>query len=666
MNKLDMKLTDIIKGNIEKISKIFPNVVVESDKGISIDFELLKQELSNDIVEGNKEKYQLTWPGKKEAILNANTPINKTLRQIREKSINFDNTQNIYIEGDNLEVLKILQESYLNKIKCIYIDPPYNTGNNFIYNDKFNKNIEKELIASSQMDEQGNKLITNNLSNGRFHSDWLSMIYSRLKLARNLLSNDGIIFVSIDSNELVNLIKICDIIFGESNRIGIISTINNLKGRSDSEFFATCNEFLIVYAKNKESTSITGFEIESDEIDNDYKFQDEISKYKPIGFRKTGNGWRREDRPYMYYPVIFKDGIFNTVSREEYNKIFNDKLSSFNDNFINELMQKYEDLGYKFILPKDEKGNFGRWRWGLETFYSEKDINLCFNNAGNLCTKMRATIINGIIRKKSAKTLWYKPEYDTGTGSRILKNLFNNKNYFDNPKSLIYIKDILKICTSDNDIILDFFSGSATTAHSVMQLNAEDGGNRKFIMVQLPEKCEEKSEAYKNGYKTICDIGEERIRRAAKKIKEETNADIDYGFRVYKVDSSNMKDVYYKPNDLEQSQLKMFETNIKEDRTTDELLTQVILDLGLTLDLNIEKKMIGNNKVYYVAGNSLVACFDDNIDINIVDEICKSKPYKVVFKDNAFKYDNDKINLQENFKKLLPERANDTGFINIL
>ena len=666
MNKLDMQSTDIAKDNIEKIAQMFPNVVVESDKGTTIDFDMLKQELSKDIVEIGKEKYQLTWPGKKEAIVNANTPINKTLRPIKEKSVNFDDTKNIYIEGDNLEVLKILQESYLNKIKCIYIDPPYNTGNDFIYNDNFKKNGNEELVESGQVDEQGNKLITNNLSNGRFHSDWLSMIYSRLKLARNLLSNDGIVFISIDSNELVNLIKIGDMIFGESNRVGIISTINNLKGRSDSEFFATCNEFLIVYAKNKESASITGFEIESDEIDNDYKFQDDISKYKPIGFRKTGNGWKREDRPYMYYPVIFRDGIFNTVSRDEYNKIYNAESNSFNDNFMNELMQKYENLGYKFILPKDEKGNFGRWRWGLETFYSEKDINLCFNNAGSLCTKMRATIEDGSVRMKSAKTLWYKPEYDTGSGSKVLKSLFDNKNYFDNPKSLIYINDILKICTSDNDIILDFFSGSATTAHSVMQLNAEDGGNRRYIMVQLPEICEEKTEAYKDGFRTICDLGEERIRRATKKIKEETNADIDYGFRVYKVDSSNMKDVYYKPNELKQSELRLFETNIKEDRTPDDLLTQVILDLGLTLDLKVEEKMIGNNKVYYVAGNSLVACFDDRIDINIVDEICKCEPYKVVFKDSSFENDNDKINLQEKFKKLLPDRANDIDFINIL
>ena len=666
MNKLDMESKNIVNENIQKISELFPNVIVESDTGKTIDFDLLKQELSKDIVEGVKEKYQLTWPGKKEAIVNANTPSKNTLRPLKEKSVNFDNTQNIYIEGDNLEVLKILQESYLNKIKCIYIDPPYNTGNDFIYNDKFKKDIDEELLESGQVDEEGNRMVTNNQSNGRFHSDWLSMMFSRLKLARNLLSDSGIIFVSIDSNELVNLVKILDMIFGESNKLGIISTINNLKGRSDSEFFATCNEFLVVYAKNREKASIKGFEIDNEEIDNDYKYEDEISKYKPIGFRKTGNGWKREDRPYMYYPVIEKNGIYNTVSKGEYYKIYDVNQKVFDDEFVSKLKEKYEKQGYKFILPEDENGNCGRWRWGIETFYAEKDINLCFNNSGSLCTKMRATIENGSIRMKSAKTLWYKPEYDTGTGSKIFKNIFENQNYFDNPKSLLYIYDILKICSENNDIVLDFFSGSATTAHAVMQLNSEDNGNRKYIMVQLPEKCEENSEAYKNGYKTICDIGEERIKKAGAKIKEETNADIDYGFRVYKVDSTNMKDVYYMPNELEQGNLSEFESNIKEDRTTDDLLTQVILDLGLSLDLKIEENMIGKNKVYYVAGNSLVACFDDKIDIDIVDEICKCEPYKVVFKDSAFKTDNDKINLEERFKKILPQRANDKGFINIL
>lgn len=653
MNKLDMESKDIVKDNLEYIKERFPEAITEENGELRINPDSLIQSLSSVIIDDKKEKYELTWPGKKQAIVEGNTRTTKTLRPLKDKSVDFDKTENIYIEGDNLEALKILQESYLNKIKCIYIDPPYNTGNDFIYNDNFDKSTKEELVESGQIDELGNRLVTNNTSNGRFHSDWLSMMYSRLKLARNLLTKDGLIFISIDANEVVNLVKICDMIFGESNRLGIISTVNNLKGRSDSEFFATCNEFLVVYCKNKNEASIKGFEIESEEIDNDYKFEDEISKYKPVGFRKTGNGWKREDRPYMYYPVLEKNGCFDTVEMDEYKKIYNPSTNSFDDELVDKLRNKYEELGYNFILPKDENGNLGRWRWGLETFFAEKDINLVLNNSGSLCTKMRATIEDGSVRMKSAKTLWYKPEYDTGSGSKILKNLFNGKDYFDNPKSLIYINDILKICTSDNDIILDFFSGSATTAHSILNLNSIDKKNRQFIMIQLPELCNENSEAYKDGYRTICDIGEERIRRAAKKIKEETNADIDYGFRVYKIDESNMKDEFYMtPDKISQEQIRLFEDNIKDDRTPEDLLTQVILNLGLKLDLPIEEKDMCGNKVYDVDDGELLACFDNNVSIDIIEEIAKINPRQVVFRDSSFATDQDKVNFEERLKRL--------------
>lgn len=653
MNKLDMESKDIVKDNLEYIKERFPEAVTEENGELRINPDSLIQSLSSVIIDDKKEKYELTWPGKKQAIVEGNTRTTKTLRPLKDKSVDFDKTENIYIEGDNLEALKILQESYLNKIKCIYIDPPYNTGNDFIYNDNFDKSTKAELVESGQIDELGNRLVTNNTSNGRFHSDWLSMMYPRLKLARNLLTKDGLIFISIDANEVVNLVKICDMIFGESNRLGIISTVNNLKGRSDSEFFATCNEFLVVYCKNKNEASIKGFEIESEEIDNDYKFEDEISKYKPVGFRKTGNGWKREDRPYMYYPVLEKNGCFDTVEMDEYKKIYNPSTNSFDDELVDKLRNKYEELGYNFILPKDENGNLGRWRWGLETFFAEKDINLVLNNSGSLCTKMRATIEDGSVRMKSAKTLWYKPEYDTGSGSKILKNLFNGKDYFDNPKSLIYINDILKICTSDNDIILDFFSGSATTAHSVLNLNSIDKKNRQFIMIQLPELCNENSEAYKDGYRTICDIGEERIRRSAKKVKEETKADIDYGFRVYKVNDSNMKDEFYMtPDKISQEQIRLFEDNIKDDRTPEDLLTQVILNLGLKLDLPIEEKDMCGNKVYDVDDGELLACFDNNVSIDIIEEIAKINPRQVVFRDSSFATDQDKVNFEERLKRL--------------
>lgn len=616
MNKLDMESKDIVNENIQKISELFPNVIVESDTGKTIDFDLLKQELSKDIVEGIKEKYQLTWPGKKEAIVNANTPSKNTLRPVKEKSVDFDNTQNIYIEGDNLEVLKILQESYLNKIKCIYIDPPYNTGNDFIYNDKFKKDIDEELLESGQVDEEGNRMVTNNQSNGRFHSDWLSMMYPRLKLARNLLTDDGVIFISIDDNEIDNLLKISEEIFNKRNIEIFIWKKKGGAGNTE-KIIGVLTEYIVCCFKNKKPGSFN-----YQKINREYSYSDENGKYNLVSIEKTNLGIY--ERKTMQFEI---------VDPKTKNK----------------------------FLP----GENMRWTLGYEKVQSLINKNKLFFDYKNKKVKF----IKREEDYEASENVYYnlfENEGTLSTAKKSLELLFGNKEILDTPKPLELLRKILQISSKENSIILDFFSGSATTAHAVMQLNSEDNGNRKYIMVQLPEKCEENSEAYRNGYKTICEIGEERIRRAGAKIKEETNADIDYGFRVYKVDSTNMKDVYYMPNDLEQGNLSEFESNIKEDRTTDDLLTQVILDLGLSLDLKIEEKMIGKNKVYYVAGNSLVACFDDKIDIDIVDKICECEPYKVVFKDSAFKTDNDKINLEERFKKLLPKRANDSGFISIL
>ena len=620
MNKLDMESKDIVDENIQKISELFPNVIIESDTGKTIDFDMLKQELSKDIVEGVKEKYQLTWPGKKEAIVNANTPSKSTLRPLKEKSVDFDNTQNIYIEGDNLEVLKILQESYLNKIKCIYIDPPYNTGNDFIYNDKFKKDIDEELLESGQVDEEGNRMVTNNQSNGRFHSDWLSMIYPRLKLARNLLTDDGVIVISISDMEIDNLKKICNEIFGENNYCGDIIW-NSTKSVTNTALISVSHTYNLVYFKNMQYFIENRLEFRIPEDGEGFKNPDNDPRgpWKADPFQV--GGWRPNQQYEIKNPntgVIYKP---------------NEGCSWKND------YSKFEEL--------------------------MKDNRIVFGKNGDSAPQRKRFMSEALERGKVVKTIWDDVETTTN-GTMLLKKLFNNVSLFDNPKPLGFMKRILQLCTNKDSIILDFFSGSATTAHAVLDLNLINNEKRKYILVQLPEKCDEKSIAYKNGYKTICEIGEERIRRAGKKIKEETNADIDYGFRVYKTDTTNMKDVYYIPNDLEQGDLLELELNIKEDRTTDDLLTQVILDLGLTLDLNIEEKMIGKNKVYYVAGNSLVACFDDKIDIDIVDKICECKPYKVVFKDSAFKTDNDKINIEERFKKLLPQRANDSGFINIL
>ena len=542
---------DRVSENIKRIGELFPNCLTETkdENGqarLSIDFDQLRQELSRDIVEGQEERYQFTWPGKRNAIRMANAPATGTLHPCRKESVDFDKTQNLYIEGDNLQVLKLLREDYLGKIKLIYIDPPYNTGKSFVYNDNFSQSVKEYAKNCCLTDADGNGLPANSESDGRFHTEWMNMIYPRLKVAKDLLSRDGVMFISIDHNEVNNLIKIGDEIFGEQNRVGIISTINNLKGRSDDAFFATCNEFLIVYARSASALKIGGFELDEEEIDKDYDKQDETSCYKLIGFRKTGNAWKREERPLMFYPVLCKSGEFSTATDEELKQIYDRNTDTFNDSFVARITAKYEQDGFAVLWPKSDAGEFGRWRWGVQTFLEQKDFNLEINGAGKLCTKMRATLEDGSVRLKSAKTLWYKPEYDTGSSARILARLFGKTDLFENPKSLTYMKDILRIATEKDCVVLDFFSGSATMAHAVMQLNAEDGGQRKFIMVQIPEETDEKSEARKAGYKNICEIGKERIRRAGKEIREEMTLKspsgkaerdfLDVGFRVLKLE----------------------------------------------------------------------------------------------------------------------------------
>lgn len=620
IHKLDMKSKDIVEDNISKISKLFPDCVSEG----KIDFDMLKQELSKDIIEDGKERYQLTWVGKKEAIVNANTPCNKTLRPLRKKSVDFDNTKNIYIEGDNLEVLKILQESYLNKIKCIYIDPPYNTGNDFIYNDKFVN--ENELTESGQTDEYNNKLITNSESNGRFHSSWLSMMYSRLKLARNLLKNDGVIFISIDDNELANLKRLCDEIFGENNFIGCFTRATGTTTGQDGNKIGSSLDYCLTYSKS-ENFSLTGIELDEKDLKR-FTEKDEKGVYSSLQLRKTGNADRKEDRPNMFYPIVAPDG--------------------------------------SQVYPFGPTNYLSRWRVAKNTFEQLCNDNMIIWKEGK---NEENIVVDGYKKSKWIPYVKYYAEGRTKQVSNLLQNidgnkkasielkeLFESKNIFSNPKPTEFIKLLLQISNfEENDIILDFFSGSGTTGHAVMKYNSTNNLNIRFMMIQIPEKCDETTEAFKSGYKNICELGEERIKRAGKKIKEETNVEIDYGFRVYKIDSSNMQDVYYAPTDLQQSQLNMFESNIKEDRTPEDLLTQVILDLGLTLDLSIEERKIINNNVYFVENNSLVACFDDTIDINIVDEICKCNPLKIVFKESSFKTDSGKINIFERIKKLSSE-----------
>lgn len=640
VNKLDMKSANIVSVNIEKIGELFPNVVKEG----KIDFNALKQELTNDLIDEKKEKYQLTWRGKKEALLNANANITETLRPEREKSVEFDNTENIYIEGDNLEVLKILQESYLNKIKMIYIDPPYNTGKDFVYRDNFYSDESTELEESGQVDKYGNRLVTNNTGDGKYHSNWLNMIYPRLKIARNLLQKDGVIFISIDDNEYSNLKKVCDEIFGENNYIDTfyLQVRYTNKSLNEKDDFQKVMEQVLLYAKDKSEFKPKKPTTEYDISNFKYKIT-ELTKGvevelggKKVEIFKPGEYEIVEETPSMTgLKATWASG--SVLKGNTSGKFFDKQLSPRKEiDGLNVLYKVYgigeDGIGYRYFTgPKKETATKGQFYSGIPLDRVEE-----INNGGSL---KEHSIVN-----------YYDFSGDFG-------NIRNegNVDFRAGKKPVKMLKMFLDFIPSDDFICLDFFSGSASTAHAVMQKNAEDNGNRKFIMVQIPEPISEDQDYYRAGFKNICEIGEERIRRSAKKIKEDTDADIDYGFRVYKVDSSNMKDVYYEPSKLNQTQLNMFESNIKEDRTSEDLLTQVILDLGLTLDLSIEERNILNNKVYFVAGNSLVACFDNQINIDILNQICEVKPLKVVFRESSFRNDSDKINAYERIKKLSPE-----------
>lgn len=638
MSDLKMHTANLVAKNIEKLTALFPNCITETrnEQGEiikGVDFDLLRQELSDVLVEGEQERYTLNWVGKKESILAANAPIAKTLRPCREESVNFDTTENLFIEGDNLDALKLLQENYLGKVKMIYIDPPYNTGKDFIYSDNFAENTEEFLIRSNQIDEDGNRLIANTESNGRFHSDWLSMMYSRLRLARNLLTDDGVIFISIDDNEQANLKRICDEIFGEGNFVAELPTIMNLKGNNDEFGFSGTHEHTLVYIKNKNGAVLGQLLI--DEEDLDEWQEDEYGLYKQgANLKATGVNAPREKRPNLFFPIFI----------DENNKIYITE--------DNELPKS--TLSITTLYPTTNSQDMS-WRWSKHKFLkSMGDIIITRNDDSiSLYKKQRPTI--GDLPSKKPKTIFYKPEYSSGNGTAQLKKLFNKK-IFNNPKPIDLLLDFLQIGLKQNDLILDFFAGSGTTAHAVMQLNAEDDGNRKFICVQLPEKTDEKSEAFKAGYSTIAEITKERIRRAGSQILQnlDENKSLDVGFRVLKIDSSNMKDIYYQPEQYDKTMLDQMVSHIKEDRTAEDLLFQVMLDWGIELSLPIERKTIDGSEVYFVAGNTLVACFD-KFTMNVVDEIAKVKPLRVVSTELAIMHDQDKTNIKERFKQLSPD-----------
>lgn len=620
MDKLKMHTPNKADENFKKLAALFPNAVTETinENGEvvrAIDKDILMQEISCTVVDGNEERYQFTWPDKKKSVLLANAPIAKTLRPCREESVGKDGTpggfdsENLYIEGDNLEVLKLLQETYLGKIKMIYIDPPYNTGNDFVYEDDFAQSTEEYLANSGQYDEKGNRLVPNTESNGRFHTDWLNMIYPRLKLAKDLLSEDGAIFISIDDNELENLKKICEEVFGEINYVANIVWKHTQQSKNDELHFSRQYNHNLCYAKNK--LLLKNFYFERTEEDNkNYSNPDG----DPKGMWRSGDVRSPNYRKTLCYNIIAPNGN---------------------------------------VIAPPANG----WRWSEESVKEKIAV-------GEIKFK---DDYSGIIRKiylcdqpgRTPENLWEGNRFGTTRqAAAMIKDLFDGKQVFDTPKPIELIMSMMSILVDSGNIVLDFFSGSATTAHAVMKYNAEKSSNCKFIMVQLPEETDEKSEAYKAGYKNICEIGKERIRRAGKKIKEEsplTTQNLDIGFRVLKCDTSNMKDVYYSPADYEAGLFDFMTDNIKEDRTPEDLLFQVMLDLGIELSSKIEETVIAGKKVFDVADGFLIACFDAEVNDETIKAIAQKEPYYFVMSDSSLANDSVATNFEQIFATYSPD-----------
>ena len=651
MDTLKMHSLDGVQRNIELIGKLFPNAITEVKRDgkveHAIDFDVLRQELSGSIVEGREERYQFTWPDKKKAMLAANAPITATLRPVVADSVGKDGTpggfdsENLYIEGDNLEVLKLLQETYLGKVKMIYIDPPYNTGNDFVYEDDFAQSTEDYMGNSGQYDEEGNRMVTNTESNGRFHTDWLNMIYPRLKLAKDLLAEDGVIFISIDDNEIENSLKVCSEVFGKENYLACFPRVTKKAGKT-TEAIARNHDYLLSYAKS----SAVKLYLPS-HTDDGFKFSDEFidtrGKYK---LNQTLDYDSLQYSASLDYPITVKGKTF------------------------------YPGQSYEKYLER-QKGNHARadwaWRWSKELFeFGLKNGFIVIKDYESHSRIYTKTYQNcKIVKKGNGFQLEYMERTKAISTLEFIENEYSNDNskknitqvfdaaVFDYSKPVELLKTITSYATSTSDVVLDFFSGSATTAHAVMKLNAEDGGHRKFIMVQLPEKTDEKSEAYKAGYKNICEIGKERIRRAGRKIKEDAGltapTDLDIGFRCLRLDESNMKPVYYTPEETQQQDLFSLVDNVKSDRTPEDLLFQVMLDLGVLLSSPIEATEIAGKKVFNVADGFLLACFDHDVTEETVKAIAQMKPYYAVFRDSSMANDSVATNFDQIFETYSPE-----------
>ena len=635
MDKMKFETPDMTAENIEKIAELFPNCVTEmrDENGKikhGINFEMLKQMLSPDVVDGD-ECYEFTWVGKKASIAEANRPIRKTLRPCPEESKDWDTTENLYIEGDNLEVLKLLQESYLGKVKMIYIDPPYNTGNDFISADDFMRSQQEENEQMGMYDEDENRLFKNTDSNGRFHSDWCSMMYSRLMLARNLLTDDGVIFISIDDNEQANLKKVCDEIFGEANYIVEMINITGASQNGEGVKIQKNTESCLVYAKNYNLCTPNKVDKADESLRN--------LNDSPTAFIT---------RPEMGYTIYYNPQTKDIKAVKDYDKT---KIETNDEKQVYTNDLQLINSGYVPIRPGYRSGLLNRWRWSIETFNERIDEIVINRNQDKYAVYFKQKGYN------PPKNIL---NYTVGTSE--IKLLFNDNKVFDFPKSTKLLQYLISVGTDPNSLILDFFSGSATTAHAVMKFNAEDGGHRKFIMVQLPEPCDEKSEAYKAGYKNICEIGKERIRRAGEKIKAESGLvaqNLDVGFRVLKLADSNMKDVYYAADEYMQSNLLDMVSNIKDDRNDLDLLFGCLIDWGLPLSMPYTSEQIEGCTVHTYNDGDLIACFDANIPESVVKEIASRKPLRAVFRDSSFASSPSKINVFEIFKLYMPEDADD-------
>lgn len=632
MDKMRMESVDLTAQNIEKIGLLFPNCITETkdENGNlkkAINFELLRQMLSGDVIDGD-EAYEFTWVGKKASIVEANKPIRKTLRPCKEESVDWDTTENMYIEGDNLEVLKLLQESYLGKVKLVYIDPPYNTGNDILYKNDYSVS-QDEYDEEIGKDEDGNYLFTNTESNGRFHSDWLSMMYSRIKLAKNLMADNGFFAIAIDHNELFNLGEICDEIFGFSNRIGVISVVHKPEGRNQAKYIGPSNEFMLLYIKDDTKARIRKVAIDDEQVAL-FDMRDETGAYRLKNFIRLADGKyaTRDAKPDFWYPIYVSNDL-SKVSIDEFD-------------------------GAIPVYPITETGVERTWKTTKETCAERIALGdiLAQRESG------KVYVYEKLREDQVIKTHWINKKYHGfHYGTKILDDLLGVKT-FDFPKSLYLMHDIFKLFTEKDDIILDFFSGSATSAHAIMQLNSEDMGNRKFILAQIPASCDSKSDAYKAGYHNICEIGKERIRRAGKKIKEDnplTTDNLDTGFRVFKVDESNMNDVYYSPAEYSQNLLSMLESNVKSDRNDLDLLFGCLLEWGLPLSLPYSSETIDGCTVHNYNDGDLIACFDENVSDSVIKAIANMQPLRAVFCDNSFEDSPSKINVGEIFKLLAPD-----------